>query len=502
MRWSARVTGYYFELMTEVVDVYEGLEPAELWRHFARLNAIPRPPGQEAAARSYVKEVAERARATHRTDRRGNTVVYLPTRGGSSHARPISVQAHLDMVCEKRPGSDHDFDKDAIRPRREGDWIYATDTTLGADNGIGVAACLSLMTEPNLQHGPLELLFTVEEETGLHGASDLDPSLLEARTLINLDSEDPNSLTVGCAGGASIYGRIALTREPVRGNVGRELRVSGLRGGHSGIQIHEKLANAIKLVARGLQTLQAAGIDFQLAAIEGGTAHNAIPRDAFAMLAIASDDANDFDSVVGEFRNELYAEWGDAEPGLRLVSVDAPLPKEAVRADQRDALLRFLLEAPHGVLQMSAHFPDTVQTSSNLANGRIDDSSVEVLVSVRSLVQSDLDELSLEIARLVESSGGSARVSDAYPGWEPDPASRILHLAKQKYLEVNGRSAKVEVVHAGLECGVIASKVPGMDAISFGPRIEGPHSPDERVYAPTVEPMWRLLTSLLEALAG
>jgi dipeptidase D len=481
---------------------YAGLEPAALWRHFARLNAIARPSGHEAAARSYVQDVAERAGAIYRVDARGNTVVFLPGVGAGSGAPPVAVQAHLDMVCESRSGIRHDVLNDPVRPRCEGDWIYATGTTLGADNGIGVAACLSLMSESGLRHGPLELIFTVEEETGLHGALALDTSMIESRLLINLDSEDPGGVTIGGAGGASVFCRLPARREePPAGSMGLEVRISGLRGGHSGIQIHERLANAIKLLGEALSSVKVAGIPFQLASIEGGSAHNAIPRDASARLLINPELLPRLHAVLGTVAEGLRVEWAEAEPGLSLGHDEARVQKGALSAEQEDLLLRLLRHLPHGALEMSPHFPGTVQTSANLARARTEDGEVELLVSIRSLLQNKLEALGAEIRSFVASSGGSVTIRDVYPGWEPNPSSRLLQLTEKKYREVYGRPPEIQVIHGGLECGVIASRIHGMDAISFGPLIRNPHSPDEGVLSSTVLPTWKLLTSLLDALA-
>lgn len=489
--------------MTDRRSVYEGLEPAHLWQYFADLNMIPRPPGHEAKARSYVQEVAEKGGAEYRIDARGNMVVYLPALGAAPQAPSVAVQAHLDMVCEKRSGLEHDFFSDPITPRRQGDWIYGSGTTLGADNGIGVAACLSLITDSSTVHGPLELVFTVEEETGLHGASDLDTSLINSRMLINLDSEDPAGVTVGCAGGASVLCRLPAPRTtPVDRLVGREVRISGLKGGHSGVQIHERLANAIKLLTGILVSLKDSGIRFQLCSIEGGKAHNAIPRDAVAILAIDPDSLPQFNFILGAHRESLRSKWADAEPGLTLSGREIPLPSEVIAEERSGPLLELLQRAPHGVADLSPHFPNTVQTSSNLARAETDDGSIEVLISVRSLVQSELEALASDLRGMADSMGGSATISDVYPGWEPDPNSRLLELAKREYQQINGKPPEVQVIHAGLECGVIASKLPGMDAISFGPLIQGAHSPDERVLATTVEPTWVLLKRMLGSLAG
>jgi dipeptidase D len=482
--------------------VYEGLEPAELWRHFARLNDIPRPSAHEGEARSYVRLVAEEHGLTHRTDARGNLVVLVPARGAAPDGPVVAVQSHLDMVCEKRSGLEHDFLKDPIRPRRVGEWIFASGTTLGADNGIGAAAALSLITDPRVSHGPLELIFTVEEETGLHGASALDGSLVGSRLMINLDSEDPDALTVGCAGGASVYCRLSASWEaPEEGSIGIQVKVGGLKGGHSGVQIHEKLANAIKLLVGALVSARDAGVRFQVGSIDGGSAHNAIPREAAALLALDAESLPELESCMKGLLGSLGAEWGEAEPDLALGHREVGVPNHVMSHSDCDLLLGFLEHAPHGVLVMSTHFPGTVQTSCNLARIGRAEAAVEVLISVRSFIQRELEAQSIGIIGLAGRFGGAATIGDAYPGWEPDPDSRLLKLAEREYRKVNARPPRVEVIHAGLECGVIAAKLPGMDAISFGPLIRGAHSPDEGVLAPTVMPVWELLKALLRALA-
>jgi dipeptidase D len=472
---------------------YCGLEPATLWRHFAALNVIPRPSGREAAVREYVRGVAQAAGAEWETDASGNAIVRVGA------GKPIAaVQAHLDMVCERGPGVEHDCERDPILPRRDGDVVSATGTTLGADNGIGVAAALALLSE-SAAYGPIELLFTVEEETGLHGATALDVSMLRAESLINLDSEDDGALTVGCAGGVDVEIVLPLDREPaVADRRVVELRVSGLAGGHSGMQIHERRANAISLAARALDSLQRAGAEFRLEAIEGGSAHNAIPREATIRLALADEEG---ERVLAATLATLSDEWGEAEPDFELELVSGLPPAASIRPSQAAAIIGLLSELPHGVIAMSERFPGTVETSANLAIVRSEPDRVQILASVRSLERQALGEVRDEIVRLAHSTGADAETGAGYPPWEPREHSPLLDTAIAAYAELHGREPRIEVLHGGLECGVIVARKPGLDAISLGPLIEGAHTPGERVHASTVADAYRLLVVLLGRLA-
>jgi dipeptidase D len=483
---------------------YAGLEPGEVWRHFAALNGIPRPSGAEAAAREYVLRVAAEAGAQAAVDARGNAVVRVPATVGREDAPVVAVQAHLDMVCEKRPGVDHNFATDPIRPRVDGDRVFASGTTLGSDNGIGAACALAMLTDTSVAHGPLELIFTVEEETGLHGARELDAGLVEARLLVNLDSEDPRELTIGCAGGAGAVLSVPVQTEPaVAGGVAYEVMVSGLKGGHSGVQIHEPLANAIKLLTYALLQARAAGVQFSIAGIRGGNAHNAIPRDAVAVILISPDTFDALRQSVAATEAELAALWKEHEPGLALrVGPLDVAPELVLTPDSRERLLVLLDQLPHGVLRWSTVFPGKVETSANLAQVNTHGAEVEIGTSTRSFVEPELERVQIGIAALGSQAGVEVRGRDGYPGWEPDPNSQLLAVTRAVYEREFGVAPEVQVIHAGLECGVIVSKLPGMEAISFGPRIEGAHTPEEHVYVSTVASTWRLLTALLAELAG
>lgn len=476
-----------------MTDSLADLEPQELWKHFGRLSEIPRPPGAEHAALEYVKTVAAERGAGWRQDDAGNLVVFV----GGEPGPTVAVQAHLDMVCEKDPGVDHDFTTDPIRVRRDGNRIFADGTTLGADNGIGAAAALALLTSDEVRHGPLELVFTVREETGLHGAMEFNASLLQSRMLINLDSEDPDELTIGCAGGATVELRPPLKWEPVpEGWAARELVVSGLQGGHSGVEIDKPRANAIKVAASVLSGLRSA-LAVRLAGISGGTAHNVIPRDARALIVASPDGAARLGEAVAGISQALLSEWGAKEPGLQIALNEAGVPAQTLAAKSEDAVAGLLSDIPHGPQDWSETFPGKVETSSNLAQVRVSPEEAVVVASVRSLSAHKLFRTRTAISTSGLKVGAKAEVVDSYPGWDPEPDAPLLAVAARRYEQVNGKPASIQVIHAGLECGVLVSKKQDMQAISFGPLITGAHSPQETVDAGTVDAMWRLLVGIL-----
>lgn len=487
--------------MSDPRSVYAGLEPHELWRHFAALNRIPRPSRHEAAAADYVRTLAQQSGVRSATDAFGNVVVYLPASPGREAAPVTAVQAHLDMVCEKRPEIPHDFHTDPIHPRVLDGWVYATGTTLGADNGIGASAALALLTTPGLTHGPLELLFTLQEEIGLFGAAALEPELLHAQYLVNLDSEDPRELTIGCAGGGGASLRIPTPTTPADPDATAvTLRISGAKGGHSGVQIHEPLANAIQLLAHVLVAVEAAGIPLRLVSLAGGNARNAIPRDAEATVLLPESDTTRFDTAFQEVTAKVMQEWHAHEPNLRVDREAAPLAP-ALSVEQSRQLLHLLVEMPHGVLTMSQRFTGKVETSANLALVHLESGFFEIVTSIRSFIQTELGKVLARVRTLGLASGAEVTERESYPGWEPDAESRLLQVAETVYTDLFARTPEVQVIHAGLECGLIAAKKPGMEAISFGPRIEGAHTPEERVAIATVGDTWRLLTSLLDAVS-
>lgn len=475
-----------------------GFEPARLWAHFDHIRSIPRPSGQEAAVIAYVERVARDRGWTVRRDAIGNVVVKVPPTPGRKSARPIVLQAHLDMVCEKVPSSNFDFSKDPINARIDGDWLVATETTLGADNGIGVAAALAACEEPGCEHGPIEILLTVDEETSGIGALKLDPSMVEGRTMLNLDSEDDSMVVVGCAGGCSTEIEYAAKRAaapsdytPVRVSVG------GLRGGHSGLTIHENRGNAIKLLARVLHRFLAKA-DLYLSSCEGGSKQNAIPRDASALIYVPTSFLPRAREIVETTRSEIVSEVGSTEPDLR-ISVEPTEPTATAPFDCSSTrrFIRLLVALPHGALAMSQQAHGVVETSTNLATVATESSRVTIVSSSRSLRSSNLRFLLDQLDAISRLAGADASESAGYPPWHVDPESSLARLVRTTSQEVMGKPPVMTTMHAGLECGVIAQRIPDMDMISFGPLIEGAHAPGERVNVPSVQRFYKLLTTLL-----
>lgn len=483
--------------MTFVSD----LQPEALWRHFDHILTIPRGSKNEEAMRRYVAGVADRLGLAVQGDAAGNLVVVKPATPGREGAAVTILQAHLDMVNEKNSDVDHDFERDPILPQRDGDFLKATGTTLGSDNGIGVAAMLALAESDGLVHPPLELLFTFDEETGLTGAQQLDGSLLSARTLINLDTEEEGALYVGCAGGAGTD--LAVPLETMFGAEGRaalEVRLGGLKGGHSGVDIHLQRGNASSLLARILQALWPK-FQFEVASFEGGNLHNAIPREAKAVVRVAPADRPRFAEAVEREAAAIRAELAAVEAGPTVAIVDAEAPLEVWSDATVQRTLGLLVALPHGVLRMSDAIPGLVETSTNLARVRTEGTTLSIHCSNRSSVASALQATQRRIGAFGEMLGAEVAQSEGYPGWQPNLDSAVLAVAKRAVEKVYGREPEVKAIHAGLECGLIGEKVPGIDMVSFGPQIEFPHSPGERVGIASVERFWRVLTAALEELA-
>ena len=470
----------------------ETLEPRAVWQHFDRILTIPRGSKNEEGMRQYVTGIANKLGLSSSVDAAGNVVVRKPGRADV----PVTIlQSHLDMVNEKNSDVEHDFTKDPIKPRRDGEYLNATGTTLGSDNGIGVSAMLALM-ESSDDYGTLEFLFTIDEETGLTGAADLDPALLSGRRLINLDSEEEYTVTVGCAGGATTTLRMPLQTAPSPG-ASVALKLSGLRGGHSGLDIILQRGNAIKLLARMLATAHRQSA-LRIATLSGGNMHNAIPREAAATV-VTQDAAKLKHAIQAEFER-VRAEFSVADPAMQLELAETQSPS-AWDTETTTRVIRFLEAMPHGVIAMSLDIPGLVETSTNLATVRIEADQLVALSSNRSSVASALSALRQRIRAIGELAGASVQEAAGYPGWKPDLSSHLLEVVREVHQETLGKEPEIKAVHAGLECGIIGEKVPGMDMISFGPQIEFPHSPNERVHIESVERFWTLLTAVLERLA-
>jgi dipeptidase D len=403
------------------------------------------------------------------------------------------------MVCEKNKDTVHDFTKDPIELVRKGDVLTANGTTLGADNGVAVATNLAIMEDPSLEHGPLEFLFTVDEETGLTGASNLAPDFLESRILINLDSEEEGALYVGCSGGRNTLAEWPLEREPSPAKaVGGRITVHGLRGGHSGLEIDKGRGNAIKILVRVLRALDRHGI--RLVSMEGGNKHNAIPREAEAVVFIPERLWEDAIRTVVAFQDGLRAEVATVDPDLSvsLEEVKGLKKGKVVRRALQKRVLQAFSALPHGVTKLSADIPGLVETSTNVAVVRTGRSALQVATSQRSSVASEIDEICQTVGSIFQLAGAEVKTTDGYPGWKPNLESPVLKVARETYRQLYGKDPAVKAIHAGLECGIIGEKYPGMDMVSLGPTLEGVHSPEEKIYIDTVEKYWGYLLAILK----
>ena len=475
----------------------EGLEPAGVWSAFAELSRIPRESKHEQVAAAFVMREARTLGREYRQDPVGNVVVRKPASAGRERAPSVCLQGHLDMVCVARPGKVHDFARDPIVLQREGDWITADGTTLGADNGIAVAACLAIMRDRGLEHGPLELLFTVDEETGLSGAREIAPDLLASRTLLNLDSEDEGVLTVGCAGGRDTTGVFELAWDPTpAGMVAFDLRVTGLKGGHSGVEIHQGRGNAIKLLNRALTGL--APLGGRVATMSGGSKRNAIPAEAVATVCVPRARAGEAQAAVGELRDTAKAELARIEPGLDLCATPrARRPARVFKRALQRRITHTLAGLPHGVIRMSPDIAGLVETSTNIAVLSTSRHSLSIATSQRSSVASQIHEIIDTVSAILELGGATVQGRDPYPGWTPNLDSPVLATVVRTYRELYGREPKIEAIHAGLECGILGEKYPGMDMVSLGPTLKEVHSPDERIEISSVARFWDYLLAIL-----
>ena len=494
--------------MTAPASPLEALEPRPIWKQFDGIRRIPRPSKEEDLVVRHVLDWAEEHGFGHRQDRTGNMVIEVPASSGREEAPIVVLQSHLDMVCEKNAGVAHDFQTDPIQVQIDGEWVKAVGTTLGADNGIGAAAAMAVAVDDTIQHGPLELLFTLDEETGLTGVSALNPKIVTGRLLLNLDTEEDDAVYIGCAGAGGVEARFALEREvPKEGWSYYELAVRGLPGGHSGIEIHRPLGNATKVAVQVLRAARDARIEYDLALLEGGNKANAIPRECFSRLWIQGDDYGALREVMESVRQEVLQANGELVENLRITlepcSVD-PLIRtngQYIRKDHRDHLLDFLADAPHGVLAMSKEVPGLVETSCNLAIVFTNHKDATALCAFRSSVGESLEREGARVVERAEAAGGMALLRRSYPGWQPRPDSPLVKRSTKVYAELFGQEPAIKAVHAGLECGILMEKLPGLEAVSFGPEIRGAHSPDERVRIPSVAKFYRWLGALLDDLS-
>lgn len=477
-----------------------GLQPQPFWRCFAEISRIPRPSGHEERVARFILERAGELGLTAVQDACGNVLVRKPASLGREGVRSICLQSHLDMVCEKNADKEHDFLKDPIELVRRDKVLAANGTTLGADNGIGVATSLAIMEDVTLEHGPLEFLFTVEEETGLRGAKNLSPEMVESRTLLNLDSEEEGALYIGCAGGKDTVGVWPLRREAApAGAVAVRVGARGLRGGHSGLDIDKGLGNAIKLLNRVLLRLSEMG--GRLSEIKGGNMRNAIPRECSAVLYLPGERLEQAERLVAEcsqtFRAELHPVDPDAALGMERLSEEGPAT--VWHQDLQRSVCSALAALPSGVQRMSADISGLVETSTNVSVITTGEEVLTLITSQRSSSASRLAEVVESVESIFRLGGAEVQVGEGYPGWQPNLDSAILKLAQQCYRDLYDRDVEVKAIHAGLECGIIGERIPGMDMVSFGPNMEKVHSPDEMVHIDSVGNYWNFLMEILKA---
>ena len=476
----------------------KNLEPKALWEIFYDLTQIPRPSKKEAKAIEFAKQFGERAGLETIVDRIGNVVIKKPATPGYENRKGVILQGHLDMVPQKNSDSGHDFEKDPIDAYINGDWVMAKGTTLGADNGMGVAAALAVMADKTLKHGLIEVLLTIDEETGMTGAFQLEKGLLEGKILMNLDSEDEGELYIGCAGGMDTSGRLSYTEEAVpSGSVAFKLALTGLKGGHSGLDINLGRGNSNLLLCRFLFGATSE-FGLRLASIDGGSLRNAIPRESFAVITVPQNKKDAFLTAVKEYLDVLKAELGSVESGISFSAEDCEIPVSLINIDAAGRMIRAIYGLPNGVIRMIADMHGVVETSSNLAIVKSGNGNIDIFCLVRSSVDSAKLALSGSIQSVLELAGAEVTHSGSYPGWKPDVDSPILKTMKSVYHENFGKIPEVKVIHAGLECGIIGDSYPGLDMVSFGPTIRFPHSPDEKVLVDSVQKFWDYLVLTLE----
>ena len=474
------------------------LEPQAFWKHFAALAAIPRASEKEAAARDYVLALAARLGLEAVQDPAGNTVVRKPAHRGREGAIPAAIQGHLDMVCEKNEGTVHNFDTDPIRLVVDGDWLKADGTTLGADNGVGVSAALAVMESDTIAHGPLEFVFTIDEESGLTGATKFPTGLLESKYFLNLDNEEEDTLCIGCAGGVNSVARRKIARRAAPAGEAWRIKISGLAGGHSGVDIHRGRGNAVRILGRALLALLDR-VPVAIADINGGSKRNAIPREASAVVVLDSAHGQ-LKSVLEAYEAEAQAYLGGFDPGLRIAVEPAARPGTVIADADAELIACVLAGQHHGVLAMSPDISGLVQTSTNLATVVTGRDEVEIATSQRSSIESSKRAAARMVSTVFCLAGFEVEHSGDYPGWKPEPGSDIVRAAQAVHQDLLGKKPELIAMHAGLECGVIGEKHPGMQMISFGPHIVDVHSPSERIKISSVGPFYQLLTGLLERL--
>ena len=475
-----------------------GLEPKHVWKHFHSLTQIPRPSKKEHKVVQFMVEFGKGLGLKTTVDEVGNVIIKKPATPGMENRKGIILQGHLDMVPQKNTDVDFNFEKDPIQAHIDGEWVAARGTTLGSDNGMGVAASMAVLESRDLKHGPLEALFTIDEETGMTGAFGLKPGLLDGDILLNLDSEDEGELYVGCAGGTNANIRMKFREEPVpAGRLAYKLVIGGLKGGHSGLDIHLGRGNSNKILFRYLLHCQKHH-RMRLTSIDGGNLRNAIPRDATALLTIPSGNKKKFEKCVSEFFQTVKKELSLTEPNLRIEAIPVDLPAFVMDRRSQNRLILAVYGCPNGVVRMSDSMPGVVETSITLSTVKSGQQEVMIQCLMRSSVDSAKEDLGYAIESVFKLAGAEVWFDGSYPGWKPNPDSPILKEMLHVYKKRFGKVPAIKAIHAGLECGILGAAYPHWDMISFGPTIRHPHSPDEKVHIESVGKFWEFLVETLK----
>ncbi|KGK10543.1 aminoacyl-histidine dipeptidase [Vibrio navarrensis] len=486
--------------MSEFHSEISSLSPAPLWQFFDKICSIPHPSKHEEALAQYIVTWATEQGLEVRRDPTGNVFIKKPATAGMENKKGVVLQAHIDMVPQKNEDTDHDFTRDPIQPYIDGEWVTAKGTTLSADNGIGMASCLAVLASSEIKHGPLEVLLTIDEEAGMTGAFGLEAGWLEGEILLNTDSEQEGEVYMGCAGGINAELLFDIQREALpQGYVARQLILKGLKGGHSGCDIHTGRGNANKLMARFLAG-HANELDMRLIEFRGGSLRNAIPREAFVTVALPEENLNKLAELFEFYTELLKSELGKVETNLVTFNQEASSDARVLLMADQQRLIAALNACPNGVMRMSDEIEGVVETSLNVGVIKTEENKVSVLCLVRSLIDSGRTQVESMLKSVAELAGARIELSGAYPGWKPDADSEIMAIFRDMYQGIYGHKPNIMVIHAGLECGLFKKPYPHMDMVSFGPTIKFPHSPDEKVKIDTVQLYWDQMVALLEAI--
>ena len=480
------------------MSVLSQLNPAPIWIYFEEICNIPRLSKNEGKLRKYLLDFAKKNNLESKEDEIGNILIIKPPTPGMENRKTVVLQSHMDMVGEKNADYPHNWTTDPIVPVIMDGWVTAKGTTLGADDGIGIASQMAILTDKNLKAGRIECLFTVDEESGMTGAINLKPDFFSGRTLLNLDSEDEGILFIGCAGGMDTIGTMNYNTIPVEnGSCAFEISVTGLHGGHSGDEIHKGYGNSVKIMNRMLLNISNK-FEISVATFDGGNLRNAIPREAFATIVLNKSDIETLKNRIDSFYSTLLDEFGELEKDLKISYREVDLPSFVIDKESQKKFINALTCCPHGVIAWSKEMDDMVETSTNLASAKFSDkNTIKIVTTQRSSVESSKHEVAAMVESCLRLVGAEVVHSYGYPGWKPNLTSEILKITRKSYLELFEKEPLVRAIHAGLECGLVNEKIKGIDMISFGPTIRGAHTPEEKIEIKTAQMFWDLLTDVV-----